>query len=230
MVFQGVQKLTLLDFPGRVACTLFTGGCNLRCPFCHNAGIVRTPDPKGMSEAQVYAFLGTRIGVLDGVCVTGGEPLLWAADLEEFFRSVKEMGFATKLDTNGCYPGPLRRLIDQKLVDYVAMDIKNSPERYAETTGIPDLDLGPVRESVSMLLEGRVDYEFRTTVVRQFHDEQSLLSAAEWIRGAKRYALQKFTDSGALMTEGLSGWDDDTMRHLADAVRTVIPHTQLRGL
>ena len=161
MVFHGFQKLTLLDYPERVACTLFTGGCNFRCPFCHNAGLVTHIDEGAFSEEEVLAYLKKRKGVLDGVCVTGGEPLLQPG-LPRFLERVKEEGYAVKLDTNGSFPARLKELVCGGLVDYVAMDIKNAPEKYAETAGAA-VRLEDIRESVSLLLSGAVDYEFRTT-------------------------------------------------------------------
>ena len=229
VVFQGLQKLTLLDFPGRMACTLFTGGCNLRCPFCHNAELVLHPKVEGVPEEEVLAFLASRKGKLDGICVTGGEPLL-QAELPDFLRRVRELGFLIKIDTNGFFPDRLRELIDGGLCDYVAMDVKNSPASYAKTVGVENVDLSPVRQSVALLLEGRVDYEFRTTVVRELHSLQDMVELSEWIAGAKRYALQVFTDSGALLRPGLSPWDPQTMKQLLAAVRQAVPAAELRGM
>ena len=227
--FYGMQKLTLLDFPGRVACTLFTGGCNLRCPFCHNSGLISGLSAPEFSEETVLSFLSSRKGILDGVCVTGGEPLLHPG-LGEFFAKVKGLGYDIKLDTNGCFPGALRKLLDAGLVDYVAMDVKNSPERYGETVGIPGFDLSPVRESVGLLMEGSVSYEFRTTVVRQLHTPADVEEIARWIAGARRYALQGFVDSGAVLSEGLSAWDKETMEMMAQRARQWVSETELRGI
>lgn len=162
MEIQGLQKMTLLDYPGKVACTVFLGGCDLRCPFCHNGELVEGETPAALDSGELTAFLKKRQGLLDGVCVTGGEPLL-RPELEELLSQIKELGFPVKLDTNGSHPDRLRRLTEAGLVDYVAMDVKNSPERYGETAGRSGLDLAPFRESVSFLLSGAVDYEFRTT-------------------------------------------------------------------
>ena len=156
----GLQKVTLLDYPGKVACTVFLPGCNLRCPFCHNGGLVLGPMPAELDSEELLAFLRKRRGLLDGVCVTGGEPLL-RPDLPELLSQIKELGYPVKLDTNGGRPAQLRALAEAGLVDYVAMDVKNSPGRYGETAGVPGLDLAPFRESVSFLLQGTVDYEFR---------------------------------------------------------------------
>ena len=166
MDIQGLQKMTLLDYPGRVACTVFLGGCDLRCPFCHNGGLVLGPMPAGLDSEELLAFLRKRRGLLDGVCVTGGEPLL-RPGLPGLLREIRALGYSVKLDTNGSHPQRLRAVVEAGLADYVAMDVKNSPGRYAETAGVPGLDLRPIRESVAFLLEGTVDYEFRTTVVEQ---------------------------------------------------------------
>ena len=236
----GLQKLTLLDYPGKVACTVFTGGCNLRCPFCHNASlVVGPPAGEAVGEAEFFAFLKKRRGVLDGVCVSGGEPLM-QPDLAEFLRRVKSGGALVKLDTNGCFPGRLREIVSQGLVDYVAMDLKSAPERYAQTTGTADFDFAPVRESIDFLLAAPVDYEFRTTVVRGLHDEEALRGAAQAIRGARRYFLQKFVDSGDLIGGGssagalsagvLSAFSDDEMRAFLAAVSPYVETSALRGI
>ena len=229
MKLAGLQKLTLLDFPGHVACTVFTAGCNLRCPFCHNSELV-LPErrPALMDEEDFFSFLKKRQGILEGVCVTGGEPLL-QKDIAPFLRRIKELGFAVKLDTNGCFPGVLRSLVADGLVDLVAMDIKNSPARYGETVGIPGFDLTPVRESVDFLLSGAVDYEFRTTVTAQFHDEASFEEIAHWIKGAKRYALQEFKDSGDILTGGLTPCSQEQMQVFRSILKPLVPGAFLRG-
>lgn len=203
MRFYGFQKMTLLDFPGKVACTLFTGGCNMRCPFCHNALLVTELEQGNdtWDEAEVLTFLRRRKGLLDGVCVTGGEPTL-QPELAPFLRRVKELGYAVKLDTNGTRPEVLRALVWEGLVDYVAMDVKNSPARYALTAGIPATELSGVFTSMDFLLSGTVDYEFRTTVVRELHTEADIAAIADRIAGARRYFLQNFKDSGSLVGAG----------------------------
>lgn len=226
----GLQKLTLLDYPGKVACTVFTGGCNLRCPFCHNASLVIGPPPEeAVGKAELSAFLQKRRGVLDGVCVSGGEPLL-QPDLAGFLQKVRALGYPVKLDTNGCFPDRLKKLVAQGLVDYVAMDVKSSPAGYARAAGAPDFDFSAVRESIAFLLSGAVDYEFRTTVVRGLHDEKSLLGAAQAIRGAKRYFLQKFVDSGALIGGGLSAFSDAEMKAFLALVSPFVQTAALRGV
>ena len=229
MDIQGLQKMTLLDYPGRVACTVFLGGCDLRCPFCHNGGLVLGPMPAELDDQGLLAFLKKRQGLLDGVCVTGGEPLL-RPDLPELLARIKELGYPVKLDTNGSHPERLRSLVRQGLVDYVAMDIKNSPERYGETVGVPALDLTPFQESVAFLLQGSVDYEFRTTVVREFHDSDSFQAIGPWLSGARRYFLQCFVDRDTVLQEGLHPWDADSLRAFADLVRPYVHQVELRGV
>ena len=231
MLISGLQKLTLLDYPGKVACTVFTGGCNFRCPFCHNSTLVLPGQiAHDSSEEAVLSFLRKRVGVLDGVAVTGGEPLLHA-DIGDFLKEVKALGFLVKLDTNGSFPDRLISLVEAGLVDRVAMDIKNAPALYAKTAGLEHFDLAGVERSKDFLLEGRVDYEFRTTVVKGLHTKESLTEAAHWIEGAKEYYLQQYKDSGAILdSTGLSSFDADEMHALADAVRPIIPAVQVRGV
>ena len=232
MFLAGMQKLSLLDYPGLVACTMFTAGCNFRCPWCHNAGLV-LPDQfpeKLMDAEEALRFLEKRQGVLDGVAITGGEPLLHQ-EVPDFIRRIKDLGYRVKLDTNGSFPERLRRLAEEKLVDYVAMDIKNSPTHYAETAGVQNLSLEAVTESKDYLLTEPVDYEFRTTVVRGLHTEERLLEAADWIRGAKAWYLQQFRDSGGLIAPGgLGAFSEQEMQQLLKAVQTRMPGAQLRGV
>ncbi|MBO7422908.1 MAG: anaerobic ribonucleoside-triphosphate reductase activating protein, partial [Oscillospiraceae bacterium] len=231
MFISGLQKLTLLDYPGRVACTVFTGGCNFRCPFCHNAPLV-LPErlAQDTDEEQVLAFLKRRTGILDGVAITGGEPLIYK-EIPAFLEKVKTLGFSIKLDTNGSFPEMLERIVRAGLVDRVAMDIKNCPEKYAETIGLKDFDIAPVERSRSFLMECGIDYEFRTTVVKGIHTEESLLEAAEWIAGAKEYYLQQFKDSGDVIAiDGLSAFDEKEMHALADAVARFVPSVKVRGV
>ena len=185
----GLQKMTLLDFPGRVACTVFSSGCNFRCPFCHNAGLVLPEADRSMllDQAEVLAFLRKRQGLLDGVCLTGGEPLLFEENLD-FMREIKALGYAVKLDTNGAFPERLKQAVAEGLADYVAMDIKNAPEAYAETAGLR-VDPEKIRASVAFLLSGAVPYEFRTTVVLPFHTAERMEEIGQWIAGAEKYFL-----------------------------------------
>lgn len=232
MKVTGIQKLTLLDYPGVVACTVFTAGCNFRCPFCHNAMLVLPEqiDDECLTDDEVFGFLKKRRGVLDGVAVTGGEPLLHA-DMPEFLARVKELGYKIKLDTNGSNPELLSEIVKNKLVDRVAMDIKNAPEEYARTIGLKSFDIAHVERSKEMLLRGDIDYEFRTTVVKGIHTKESLIGAAKWIKGAREYYLQQFKDSGNLiLPDGLSAYDEKQMHALADAVRDYVPTVEVRGV
>lgn len=228
MKISGLQKVTLLDYPGKVAATVFTPGCNLRCPFCHNASLVLQTGGEDIPPEKVLSFLKKRQGILDGVCVSGGEPLL-QPDLSDFLGRIRALGFAVKLDTNGTNPTLLDRLIREGLVDYVAMDIKNSRERYGHTVGIPDFDCSAVEASVNLLLRGTVDYEFRTTVVRGLHDAQSFSSIADWIVGAKRYFLQNFVDSGDLISR-CEGCSRQEMEEFLRLLSGRMAHVELRGI
>ena len=230
MLISGLQKLTLLDYPGQVACTVFTGGCNFRCPFCHNASLV-LPEQlvQDTDEEQVLSFLKKRVGVLDGVAVTGGEPL--HKDIGAFLSRIKALGYRIKLDTNGSFPELLMELVRDGLVDRVAMDIKNAPELYARTVGLDKLELAPIERSKDFLLTGAVDYEFRTTVVKGLHTQESLQGAAKWIRGAKEYYLQQFKDSGNVLDiEGLGAFNEKEMHALAEGLRDLVPSVQVRGV
>lgn len=203
MRIQGFQKLTLLDFPGKVACILFTEGCNFRCPFCHNAALVSHVDPSArLQEEEILGQLEKRKGILDGVCITGGEPLLQSG-LEELLCKLKAMGFSVKLDTNGSFPERLKAIVEAGLVDYVAMDIKNSREKYAQTVGLHSFSIDPIEESVAFLLAGKVPFEFRTTVTQELHTPEDIAAIADWIRGAPAYYIQNFVDSGDLVGQGM---------------------------
>ena len=228
---QGIQKLTLLDYPGRVACTLFTGGCNFRCPFCQNSELLSCRKEGSMNPDEVLAFLEQRRkkGLLDGVCITGGEPLLQEG-IAEFLQKLKQMGYAVKLDTNGSFPDKLQELIDAHLVDYVAMDIKNSLERYAETSGTTGLYNQAVERSVELLKKGLVPYEFRTTVVKEFHDAESMQQIALWISGAERYYLQSFVDSDQVLETGLHAYEPDELEELRRMILAKVPSAKLRGV
>lgn len=227
MNVQGYQKLTLLDFPGRTACTVFTGGCNLRCPFCHNAGLVRTPLAEANRTEEVLDYLAKRRGILDGVCVTGGEPLL-QPDLTDFIRKIKGMGYAVKLDTNGSLPDRLADLLAQGLVDYVAMDIKSSPAGYAAATGT-EVDVTVYDRSVQILRNSGVPYEFRTTAVGGIHTPEDFVAIGRWLGDVPRYFIQRFVDSGQLLREGYHPFSIEEMEHLLTTVREYIPSAQLRG-
>ena len=229
MFIKGIQKTTLLDFPGKVACTVFTGGCNFRCPFCHNASLVISPDhSEQISEDDIFSFLEKRRGILDGVCITGGEPLL-QKDIEAFIRKIKDMGYLVKLDTNGSFPERLKSILDQALVDYVAMDIKTSKEKYSAVCGT-EVETDKISESIALLLKGNIPYEFRTTVVKELHSPQDIVDAAKWIAGAPNYFLQSFKDSGEIISSGLSAYSAPQMHEILDSVRKIIPSAELRGI
>lgn len=230
-LFVGLQKLTLLDYPGRVACTLFTRGCNFRCPFCHNASlVVRAEEQKPYTNEEILSFLKKRQGILDGVCITGGEPTLMR-DLPEFIGEIKALGYSVKLDTNGTRPRVLERLIDEGLVDYVAMDIKNSPEKYAYTVGLPEnYDLTSIMESKDILMKGKVDFEFRTTVAKPFHSEEDFIKIGEWLKGDEKYFLQQFKDSGDIIGQEISSFNESEMEKFLNLLLPFVPNAQLRGL
>ena len=230
MLIKGLQKLTLLDFPDKMACTLFTFGCNFRCPFCHNASLVladrATEDV--MPEEEFFDFLSRRKGILEGVCVTGGEPTL-QPDLPEFLARIKAMGYAVKLDTNGYRPVVLKSLVDAGLVDYVAMDVKNSLACYGETVGIRSFDTAPIEESIDYLMEGHIPFEFRTTLVRGLHTPESIRAMGQRTAGQERFFLQSFKDSGDLICGGLGGFTPEETAHLLAILCEYVPNAQIRG-
>mgnify|MGYP003290742770 CR=1 FL=1 len=230
-IFAGLQKLTLLDFPGKVACTLFTKGCNFRCPFCHNASLVVRPDEQQMyNNDEILAFLRKRQGILDGVAITGGEPTLMSG-LYDFIKKVKDMGYAIKLDTNGTRPDVLKKIVNDNLVDYVAMDIKNSPQKYAFTCGLPEnYDLSKIEESKNFLMEGRVDFEFRTTVAKPFHEAEDFVKIGEWLKGSEKYFLQQFKDSGDIIGKEISSYNENEMVKFLNLLLPFVPNAQLRGV
>ncbi len=228
MKIKGLQKLTLLDYPGRLAATVFLGGCNFRCPFCHNASLVVRGDDNEISEEELLAFLETRRGKLSGVCITGGEPTL-NPSLPSFISKIRALGYSVKLDTNGTNPDMLEELVKGGLVDYVAMDIKSSPERYGAVSGVPGLDISAVERSVEFLLLGEVEYEFRTTVVRELHTVEDIEAIGRWIQGAQAYFLQPFKDSGDIIENGFSSYSEAEISQLLAAVRAYIPNAQIRG-
>lgn len=250
MLILGLSKTTLLDFPGRVAATIFTGGCNFRCPFCHNKELVlnhQSVTPYG--EKEIFEFLQKRKRVLTGVCITGGEPTL-QNDLPDFIKHIKELGYQVKLDTNGTNPGMLEWLIKEHLIDYCAMDIKNAPEKYALTAGLlpcskPQQDasmrlpsmpethgiLSAVSESVRILTAQQIiPYEFRTTVVKELHGQDDVLAIAGWIAGAKAYFLQSYIESDGVLCPGFHAHSAKTLETYAALCRKYVPDTRLRGI
>ena len=227
----GLQKLTLLDFPGKVACTIFTEGCNFRCPFCHNASLVtHIGESEGYSVEYVLDFLKKRQGIIEGVCISGGEPTLMPG-LEDFISSVKDLGFLVKLDTNGTRPDILKKLVRERLIDYVAMDIKNSREKYALTAGLcEEYDISKIEESASFLMSGEIDFEFRTTVVDPLHETDDFKHIGEWLAGDERFFLQKFIDSGDVIGRGLDAYSDEKMLEFLNTLKSLVPNAQLRGM
>lgn len=226
----GLQKMTLLDYPGKVACTVFLGGCNFRCPFCHNPDLVFSSSEPGISEKEFFGFLSQRKGLLDGVCITGGEPML-EKDLHLFITEIRNRGFSVKLDTNGSFPHRLKHLADNRLVDYVAMDIKNSRERYGHTIGLPGYDTRAVEQSVAILMEGRVPYEFRTTLVHEYHTIADIHAMGKWLAGCRAYFLQSFVDSGNLLgKEALIAFSEEEMRESQNILKNYIEPVFIRGV
>ena len=231
MNIQGFNKLTLLDYPGLTACTVFTGGCDMRCPFCHNSSLVLDPrGTDGYTVDEVLTHLKKRKGILDGICVSGGEPLL-QPDLEDFLRAIRDIGdYKIKLDTNGSHPERLASIISEGLCDKVAMDIKNSPEKYAQTVGIRNFDFELIRASLSFLMLSGIDYELRTTLVRELHDESSMRGIADFIRGAKAYYLQNFLDSDAVLYGGLHGFERNEIERFVEIVKDSVELVEIRGV
>lgn len=228
----GLQKMTLLDYPGKVACTVFTAGCTFKCPFCHNRDLVYIPENYEFFDPEkVLAYLKKRQGLLDGVCISGGEPLIQES-LKPFLEKIRSLGYLIKLDTNGNQPDALKDLVESGLIDYVAMDVKNTPEKYAVTVGMnpESFHLDKIRESVSYLKSGVVDHEFRTTVVKELHTEEDLIEIAKWIGKDSRYFLQQFNDSGTLIQEGFSAYSASEMKEMLEKVRKYVPGAQLRGV
>jgi pyruvate formate lyase activating enzyme len=227
MNVQGYQKLTLLDFPERVACTVFTGGCNLRCPFCHNASLVLTPRESENLEAEVLSYLAGRKGILEGVCITGGEPLL-QPDLSDFVKKVKDMGYSVKLDTNGSDPDALTALLSTGMIDYVAMDIKSSPAGYETAIG-KAFPIERFLRSVELLRASGLPHEFRTTLVKGIHRTEDLEEIGKWLAGEEKYFLQGFVDSGNLLGEGFEAFSSEEMQEFLRVIRKYIPTAKLRG-
>ena len=231
MKIQGLQKLTLLDYPGKLAATIFTAGCNFRCPFCHNASLVtQIRDEADLPTEEVLDFLKKRNTVLQGVCISGGEPLL-QRDIEDFLRSLKAFGYQVKLDTNGSNFDKLKNLLDQKLVDYVAMDIKNAPDKYGGTIGLEEnIFLKDILLCVDYLKGSPVPYEFRTTLVREFHKREDMERIGQWLKGAKNYYLQEFVDSGDLIQTGLRPYNKEVMEQALAIVQQYVPGAKIRGM
>lgn len=230
MYFCGMNKTTLLDYPGHVAATVFTGGCNMRCPFCQNSGLVLAPGSQPViSERQVLDFLEKRKGILEGICITGGEPTL-QEELGIFICRVRELGYLVKLDTNGYRPQTLRRLMEEEMLDYVAMDIKASREHYGIACGLPDVELPLIEESVELLKNSRIPYEFRTTVVKGIHSPEEFTAIGQWLQGCRAYYLQNYRDSEQVMRPGFEGFERRELEEMRERAAKYIPQTALRGV
>lgn len=227
----GFQKLTLLDYPKKSACTLFLSGCNFKCPFCHNKDLVFIPENFECFEvSEIFNYLEKRANILDGVCISGGEPLLQEG-IVDFIKDIKKLGYDIKLDTNGMYFDKLKYLIDENLIDYVAIDIKNCLEDYNNTIGLnANFNLEDIRKSVDYVMQSKIDYEFRTTVVEEFHNEKSFEKIGEWIRGAKEYNLQFFEDGNNVIREGLHAPSLENMTKYQKILSKYVPNTKIRGI
>lgn len=230
MHIHGFNKSTLLDYPKHLAATIFLGGCNMRCPFCHNASLVLRPHSQPIIPAEdVLAYLNKRKNILEGVCITGGEPTLYS-ELPSFISHIKEIGLKVKLDTNGTNPAMISKLADEKLIDYIAMDIKNSKEKYISTTGNTNLSMNNINESVSLLISGLVEYEFRTTIVNELHTELDMEAIGNWIRGAKAYYLQSYIDSGDVISPQFTAADKETLKRYKDILSSYVQFADIRGV
>ena len=230
MKIYGFQKMTLLDFPGHVAATVFTGGCNLRCPFCHNAALVTEIDPAAIyNEDDIIAFLAKRTNLLDGVAITGGEPLM-QVDICGFIKKVRGLGYKVKLDTNGSYPDKLEEIVSEHLVDYIAVDIKNSREKYALTTGVKDYDLASLDRSLEILKNCDIEHEFRTTIVKELHETEDIIKIGEWMKGEKNYFLQNFVDSGNHIGSGFSAVSREKLEEMRKAATPYFENVGVRGI
>lgn len=230
MKIHGLNKTTLLDFPGHLAATIFLGHCNFRCPFCHNGGLVLAPDSQPtIPVEEVLAFLKKRRGILEGVCITGGEPTL-QPELPEFIKEIKDMGYLVKLDTNGYRPQVLQSLCEAGLLDMVAMDIKSSKENYSKVSGIPNMDLSRIRQSVEYLMQGNVPYEFRTTVVKELHSEEDFVSIGQWIGGCTGYYLQAYKESPEILGGQFTSYSLEELKSFKNILKKTIDKVEIRGL
>ncbi len=229
MTIKGLQKLTLLDYPGTLAATVFLGGCSFRCPFCHNASLVLGRGSESVTEEELLSFLKRRQGVLEGVCITGGEPTVHKG-LRELIIKIRELGYKIKLDTNGYQPEVLIELCESGLVDYVAMDIKAPRDNYQRVSGLFSLDISKIEGSVNYLINNFPAHEFRTTVVRELHTAEDIIEISRWLKGESRYYIQSFIDSGDILEGGLSAYPKDELEAMLLAVRENLPNAELRGI
>ncbi len=233
MKLKGLQKTTMIDYPGKIACTLFLFGCNFRCGFCHNPELVLNDDKKDLTDGEVLDFLEKRKEYLDGICITGGEPLLTLE--KEFLKKIKEKGYEIKIDTNGSYPEKLREILGENLVDFVAMDIKSSKEKYNEITGV-EVNMEKIEESIK-IISGLEDYEFRTTIIRDFHDAKEIEDMARWVnevagKKPKKFALQGFKNNGKFISKVFENEKDvqeEELSELKEKIKNYFEEIEVRG-
>ncbi len=229
MNLYGLEKLSLVDYDGHVSATLFTGNCNFRCGFCHNSSLVNDYENlSAYSQDEIFDYLKKRIVLLDGVCITGGEPTL-NKDLPTLCEKIKEIGYSIKLDTNGTNPQMVKSLFNDGLIDYCAMDIKNNRASYGEIIGIKNYDTSKVEQTVEFFLSGKVDYEFRTTLIKEYHMEENIKNIGQWIKGAKKYFLQKFRNGENCICQNLNEIEQPTAEKFVEILKEFIPNTTLRG-
>ncbi|BBF44655.1 ribonucleotide reductase of class III (anaerobic), activating protein [Lachnospiraceae bacterium KM106-2] len=226
----GFVKTTLLDYPGHLASTVFLGGCNFKCPYCHNSKLLSIPSPESSySRSEILIHLKKRQNILEGVCISGGEPTL-QSELSEFLTDIKSLGYKIKLDTNGYHPLVIQNLLQDHLLDYIAMDIKNSKEQYAHTIGLPSIDITKIEQSVNLIMSSSISYEFRTTLVREFHHSDDIYSIGEWLAGANAYYLQNYKESEMVPDKSLHSFDKVSLLHFQEILEPFIPNTQIRGI
>lgn len=228
MIIGGFQKMTVQDFPEKIACIIFTYGCNFRCPFCHNASLV-VDEANAFTEEEILSYLIKRKGVLDGVCISGGEPLIHGEEIYALMRKIKDLGYPIKLDTNGYLPDRLKHVIEEGLVDYVAMDVKNCLEKYSLTVGIDKINTEKIEESIKILKSSQIDYEFRTTVTKELHSPADFSKIGELIKGAKKYYIQNYQDSESVIEKGSSPLDNQSLSALLEAILPYVPSAAIRG-
>lgn len=230
MVISGMQKLTLLDYPGKTACLIFTQGCNFRCPFCHNKDLLgKCKEESKIKEEEVFAYLEKRKGLLDGVCITGGEPLL-QKDIEAFIKKIKDMGYQVKLDTNGSNPTMLKNLIEKGYIDYVAMDVKNDSLHYEKTSGVERINMYSIEKSIEIIKNANIDYEFRTTVVKELHSLEGIEKICKYIGPNAKYYIQNYRDCDTVLEEGLSGFEIDELLQIKQKLNKTYPNVMVRGI
>jgi len=230
MVISGMQKLTLLDYPSKTACLLFTQGCNFRCPFCHNSELLDNCNKNELvNEDEIFKYLKKRQGILDGVCISGGEPLL-QKDIEEFIQKIKDMGFQVKLDTNGSNPKALQNLIDKKLIDYIAMDIKDDFISYEKAAGIKKINIDNIKKSIEIVESSNIEYEFRTTIVKEIHDYNHLEKICEYIGPKAKYYIQNYRDCDTILSKGLTGFSEFEINEMLEKLKVTYPNVMIRGI